>query len=358
MTTQALDQNKAEAFAGKMIGILNDAGIALLLSVGHRTKLFDVMATLPPSTSEEIAKKAKLNERYVREWLGGLVTGKVIEYDPGAKKYTLPPENAASITRAAGTNNIAAYMPALSMIAQVEDGIIESFQKGGGVPYSQYPKFQSFQAELSGMVHDASLVKTILPLVQGLTQKLESGIEVADIACGQGHAINLMARAFPKSKFTGYDFSEEGIQEARKEAAAWGLKNTTFEVKDVARLGVSNRFDFITTFDAIHDQAHPAEVLKCIEKALKRGGIYLMVDEGASSNLEENIEHPIGPFLYAVSVFHCMTVSLAQGGEGLGTVWGTQLAEKMLKEAGLTVREVKRVEGDIENAYFITTKPS
>ena len=191
----------------------------------------------------------------------------------------------------------------------------------------------------------------------GLVEKLSKGIDVADIGCGQGHAINLMARAFPTSRFVGYDFSEEGIASAREEAIAWGITNATFEVKDVAQLGVRNRHDFMTSFDAIHDQAHPGQLLMEIANALKPGGTYLMVDEGASSYLEENLDHPIGVFLYAASVFHCMTVSLAQGGEGLVTVWGVQVAQRMLEEAGLKVEEIKRVEGDIENAYFIATKP-
>jgi 2-polyprenyl-3-methyl-5-hydroxy-6-metoxy-1,4-benzoquinol methylase len=179
---------------------------------------------------------------------------------------------------------------------------------------------------------------------------------VADIGCGSGHAINLMARAFPKARFVGYDLSEEGIAAARKEAATWGLKNATFEIKDVAKLDVRNRFDFITTFDAIHDQARPATVLKGIANALKPGGTYLMVDEGGSSYLEKNLDHPIATTLYAISVLHCMTVSLAESGDGLGTMWGEELAEKMLQQAGLAVQAKKRIEGDIENVYFITTK--
>lgn len=361
MTTQTqapqIDPQKAEQFAGRMLGILNDAALAVMFSLGHKTRLLDTLATLPPSTSRQIADAAKLNERYVREWLAALVSGRIVEYDPARKTYWLPREHAGFLTRAGGPNNFAVYAQALVELATAaENDLVECFAQGGGVPYSKFPRFQKLMAELSAQVNDAALVPSVLPLVPGLVQKLEQGIEVADIACGSGHALNLMARAYPKSHFVGYDFSEEGIAAARQEAAAWGLKNSRFELKDVATLSERGRFDFITTFDAVHDQAHPAKVLKAIANALKPGGTYLMVDEAGSSKLEENLDHPIAASLYTVSVLHCMTVSLAQGGDGLGTMWGEQLARKMLADAGFTVQDVKRIEGDIENAYYIVTK--
>ena len=316
------------------------------------------MGGLPPSTSEQIAAAAKLQERYVREWLGGMVVGRVIEYTPEDKTYRLPPEHAAFLTHVAGTDNLAAFAQFFPLFGLVEDKVVECFHQGSGVPYSAYPTFQKIMGEISAMVHDASLVDAILPLVPGLVEKLEGGIDVADIGCGQGRAINLMARAFPSSRFVGYDFSEEAISTARNEARDWGLNNATFEAKDVANLGVAGVYDFMTSFDAIHDQAHPGQVLSGIGQALKPGGTYLMVDEDASTYLEKNLDHPIGPMLYAFSVFHCMTVSLALDGDGLGTVWGVELAQEMLEKAGLTVQEIKRIEGDIENAYFITTKPA
>jgi 2-polyprenyl-3-methyl-5-hydroxy-6-metoxy-1,4-benzoquinol methylase len=128
------------------------------------------------------------------------------------------------------------------------------------------------------------------------------------------------------------------------------------EVRDVTALALEERFDLITAFDAIHDQAHPAQVLAGIARALRPGGTFLMVDIRASSNLEDNLEHPLATMLYTTSTMHCMTVSLAQGGAGLGTVWGEQLARQMLAEAGFGSVEVKSVEGDIFNSYFVATK--
>jgi len=356
VTTQELDQTKVEAFAGQMVGILNNGMLALMTSVGHRTGLFDTMAEMRPATSEEIAKKTALNERYVREWLGAMVTGRIVEYDPDRGTYRLPPEHAASITRAAGPGNLAVLTQFVSLLGNVEDGIVESFRNGGGVPYEKFPKFQQLMAQMSGQIFDATLLDVTLPLVPGLVKRLESGIDVADTACGSGHAINLMAKAFPNSRFVGYDFSKEGVATGAAEAETLGVKNARFEAKDIATLDGTAQFDLITTFDAIHDQAQPARVLKGIYDSLRPGGTYLCVDIAASSKLHENMEHPLAPGMYSISTFHCMTVSLALGGEGLGNMWGEQKAVEMLGEAGFRDVEVKKVEGDIFNSYYVARK--
>ncbi len=356
MTTQELDAVKTETFAGQMAGIMNGASLALMASIGHQTGLFDTMADLPPSTSSQIAEAAGLNERYVREWLGAMTTGRIIEYDRAKETYSLPPEHAASLTRAAGPANLASWAQYIPLMASVEEGIIESFRNGGGVPYSEYPKFTKLMAEESGQVFDATLIDVTLPLVPGLVDQLKASIDVADVGCGSGHAINLMAQAFPNSRFIGYDFSEEGIAAGRAEAANLGLTNAEFEEKDAATLDGARPFDLITAFDAVHDQSQPTQMLKGIADSLKPEGIFLCVDIAASSDVAENIEHPLGPFLYAISTMHCMTVSLALDGEGLGTVWGEQKARQMLANAGFTDVQVERVEGDIINNYYIARK--
>jgi SAM-dependent methyltransferase len=211
-------------------------------------------------------------------------------------------------------------------------------------------------AEDSATVHDAALVVAILPLVPGLVDRLNEGIDLADVGCGQGHAINLMARAFPASRFTGYDFSEAGIAAARQEADTLELSNARFAVCDVSQLPVDAGFDLVTAFDTIHDQAHPAQVLANIAAVLRPGGTFLMVDIKASSNVEDNLELPWAPFLYTASTLHCMTVSLALDGDGLGTAWGTQTAVRMLGEAGFGNVEVKEIETDPFNSYFVATR--
>ena len=344
------------AFAKRMLRTMNEAAVALMVSVGHRTGLFDVMAAMPAATSGQIASRAGLDERYVREWLAVMATGRIVEHDGAAGTYRLPAEHAAWLTRAAGLNNLATGMQYIGLMAVVEDQIVDCFRRGGGVPYSAFPRFQAVMAEDSGAVHDATLIDVTLPLVPGLVDRLREGIDVADVGCGSGHAVNLMAGAFPRSRFTGYDFSDAGIATARSEADRQGLANARFEKRDAARLGETSRFDFITTFDAVHDQARPDLMLAGIAAALRPGGVYLCVDTSASSKLAENLDHPLGPFLYTVSCMHCMTVSLADGGMGLGTMWGEETARQMLREAGFTSIEAKRLDGDIVNAYIIASK--
>jgi hypothetical protein len=194
----AIDQDKKEAFAGRMVGVLNDASLALMVSVGHRTGLFDKMAELDPSTSEEIASATGLNERYVREWLGALVTGKVVDYDAKAQTYVLPREHAASLTRSAGAGNLASWLRFIPFVARVEDDIVDCFRKGGGVPYSKYIGFTEAMHEASSPMFDAGLMNEVPPMASELTQQLESGIDVLEVGCGTGHALMLMAETFPE----------------------------------------------------------------------------------------------------------------------------------------------------------------
>jgi 2-polyprenyl-3-methyl-5-hydroxy-6-metoxy-1,4-benzoquinol methylase len=211
-------------------------------------------------------------------------------------------------------------------------------------------------AEQSGVVYDTALVGVVLPLVDGLVDRLRSGADVADFGCGSGHAINVMAQAFPASRFTGIDFSEQAIATGIREAAERGLTNAAFESHNLAELDKADAYDVITVFDAIHDQAQPARVLENIYRALRPGGVLLMADIKASSRLEENVGVPMSTYLYTTSLMHCMTVSLALDGAGLGTAWGTQLAVSMLGDAGFGDVSVAEIESDPINNYYIARK--
>ena len=354
-----IDPAKAEAFAGRLLKALNDGALCLMIAVGHRVGLFDAMRRLTPSTSDEIARHTGLNERYVREWLGAMVTGRVVDVDPESNRYLLPPEHAAFLTREAGADNIAVFTQYIGLLGSVEDDIVECFKNGGGVPYAKFPRFHDVMAEDSGQSVLSSLESHIVPLVPGLADQLAKGIKMLDVGCGRGRIMNRLAELYPKSRFTGMDLSGEAVLTAWQEAAKKKLRNVEFIVSDLSQFhekAEQEAFDWITTFDAIHDQAKPLNVLKGIYRALRNDGVYLMQDIKGSSEVYKNLEHPIGTFLYTVSCLHCMTVSLAQGGEGLGAMWGEEKTREYLARAGFQSVEKHELAHDIQNNWYVVKK--
>ena len=355
----SFDSIKAGAFAEGLLATLNQGALCLMISVGHRTGLFDNLRDLAPATSGEIAAKAKLNERYVREWLGAMVTGRIIEVDPATKRFSLPPEHAAFLTRPAGADNLAVFAQYIPLLGSVEDDIVDCFKKGGGVPYSKFPRFHEVMAEDSGQSVLSSLESHIVPLVPDLAQQLSDGIQMLDVGCGRGRIINRLAELYPKSRFTGMDLSSEAIFSAWRDAAEKKLRNVEFIVADLSPFDETaeiEAFDFVTTFDAIHDQAKPLNVLRGIHRTLRDSGVYLMQEIKGSSEVHRNLDHPLGTLLYTVSCMHCMTVSLAQNGEGLGAMWGEEKTREYLEKAGFHSVEKHELAHDIQSNWYVVRK--
>jgi 2-polyprenyl-3-methyl-5-hydroxy-6-metoxy-1,4-benzoquinol methylase len=352
-----MDKQRRAEFLSRMTGIMNGGALSLMCSIGHKTGLFDTMSTMEPATSHEIAEAAGLNERYVREWLAAVSAGGVVDYDADAGTFHLPPEHAGLLTRASGPLNLTTYCQYVALLGQVEDEVVTAFKEGGGVPYDRYPAFQTLVAESSGQRLDKALISQVVPLLPGGYDRLAAGIDVADVGCGSGRALNLLAAEFPQSRFTGFDIAEHALERGRAMAAERGSTNITFEAADAARIAHNEEFDLITTFDAIHDQAKPDTVLKAIFNALRPGGTYLCVEPKASSHLHENLDLPMAPMMYTISTMHCMTVSLAYDGDGLGTAWGEQLAIEKLTDAGFVDIQVTGIADDRANNYFIAAKP-
>ena len=337
---------------------LNSGALMMMLSIGHRTGLFDTMSEMEWTDSAGLAKRTDLNERYVREWLGAMTTGGVVETD-SSDRYKFPKEHAQFLTRNTELDNLAVMAQYISVLGSVEDDIVECFHNGGGVPYEKYDRFHEVMAEDSGMTVVDALEDHILPLIPGLTEKRQHGISVLDVGCGRGRAMLKMAGLFPNSTFKGLDLSEEAISWARVEAKKQDLKNVEFEIRDASdfdQTAEPEAYDFVTTFDAIHDQANPLAVLKGINQTLKPGGIYLMQDIYSTGHVHENMDHPLGPALYTVSCMHCMSVSLAQDGEGLGAMWGREKAQELLKKAGFEDIEIHQLDHDIQNDYYVMKK--
>jgi SAM-dependent methyltransferase len=282
-----------------------------------------------------------------------MTTGGVTKYDPATKSYRLPPEHAALLTRSAAPINFGSSAQWIGVLGGVESRVVEAFSHGKGVGYDAYERFHEVMAEESNRGTVGGIDQHIVPLVEGLEKRLEQGIDVADIGCGRGLAIIHLAKRFPRSRFAGIDLSADAIRFARAEAERRTLKNVQFEQRDLTKLDNGCQFDWITAFDAIHDQARPDLVLSHIHRALRSDGVFLMQDIRASSQVEKNLDHPMAPFIYTISCMHCMSVSLAQGGVGLGAAWGEELARKMLADAGFGKVEVHQLPHDILNSYFV-----
>ena len=356
MATTSFDGARAEAFAERMLDMLNGGALMVMTSVGHRTGLFDTLAALDGATSHELAGAAGLDERYVREWLGAMTSGRIVELDPESGRYALPAEHAAWLTRAASPDNLAVTAQWIPTLSTVEDDIVECFQRGGGVPYERFHRFHDVMAEESAQTVLSVLFTHILPLVPGMTESLEAGVSVLDLGCGRGRALVMLAERFPASTFVGYDLSGDAVAFGREQAVVLGLDNVTFEQRDLSTFDVDAdpaAFDYVVTFDAVHDQAKPLAMLKGIRRALRDDGTYLMQDIQGSSHHHENLDHPGGPLMYMISTMHCMTVSLAQGGDGLGAMWGEENARELLAEAGFSSVDVHLLDHDPFNAYFV-----
>jgi SAM-dependent methyltransferase len=345
---------EVQAFLGDLVSIYAGSMLTYMIDIGHRTGLFTA-AMQGPATSAELADRAGLDERYVREWLGAMVTGHIFDYAPDEQAYTLPPAHAAVLTD--GPMSLAPMAGLQTHLGKHVHQVAHAFREGGGVPYAEYrPEFTDLMDAIGRNIYDGLLIDGYLPLVPGLRDSLERGARVADVACGTGHVLVLLARVFPQSSFVGYDLDDGAIARARAEAAGAGLTNVTFEVADAARLKVSEPFDVVFVFDAIHDQVDPAGVLARIHDALKPGGRFVMKEPHAADRLEDNMANPLAPVLYSVSTLHCMTVSLAHGGAGIGTMFGEQLARRMLDEAGFTDVHVHTAPGDPGDAIYVSSR--
>ena len=353
-------QNRSmDEFADQLLDMLNQGALSLMVSIGHRTGLFDALAELPPATQETLADHTGLDRRYLSEWLAAMVTGGILHYEAASRRYHLPEAHAALLTRAASPDNIAVYAQYIGILAQVEGRVIDCFRNGGGVGYEHFPRFHEVMAEDSGQTVLAALDGHILPLIQARLPDLERGIRVLDVGCGRGHALLHLAARFPNSTFVGYELSGEALAHARRQAMKRGLDNLVFEHRDLTGFCESaetEAFDLVTAFDAIHDQVTPQSVLDGIHRTLKRGGTFLMQDIRASSHLENNLDHPIAPLLYTLSTLHCMTVSLAAKGAGLGTMWGEEKALEMLNRAGFDEVVVHRLDHDFQNNFYVMHK--
>lgn len=356
--------SKAEMFSKKMGDILNYGALNLAMGIGYEAGLFEALSRVDgPASCAAIAEEAEVSERYLREWLGVMVCGGIVDTrtdEQGQELFELPEEHVPFLCQSGGNSNFGVYTQEIPLLTDcARQGVLDGMKSGEGIPYENYPKFYSFMEELADAKHRDVLVQTFLPSIMDgeIVRRLQEGISVCDIGCAEGVALEVMAQAFPKSQFTGTDISKESLENARKRVANLGLRNITFRIEDAAGDNVeTEQFDYITAFDSIHDQTRPFEALRNIHRMLKPDGVFSMIDIKASSSISGNMEHPMGAFLYTVSLMHCMPVGLVDGGTGLGMMWGREKAVSMCREAGFNKIEVNDIPEDGFNSHYLCFK--
>lgn len=348
-----IDEAAVEEFAGRLFGLFTGGALTYLIEIGRRTGLFDAAAG-QPMTCAQLANRAGLTERYVREWLAAMATGGIFEYDAATGRYWLPREHAICLSR--GAADLAPVGALVTELGRHVAAVTDAFRSGGGVPWDAYkPEIHDLMDILWGPLYEETLIDTILPLAPGILDRLQAGARVADVACGTGAVVVLLAEAFPQSTFVGYDLDSDGLDRGRARAAEGGLDNVTFEQCDATQIHPAEPFDIVIAFNAVHDQVDPAGMLRRVRESLTPDGLFLMNEPRMPAALEDNLDNPMAPFTYAVSTLHCMTVSLAHGGAGLGTGWGEETALQLLAEAGFGSVTVETTPGDPGNALFTTS---
>jgi SAM-dependent methyltransferase len=318
--TGTINSARQEEFAEKVIGQLSGTMTTLLGVIGDRLGLFRNLAEQGPATSAELASRTKLNERYLREWLGGMATAGYLNYDGATARFSLPAEHAAVLAQENGPFFVGGMYQMLPAFTGVFDQILSAFRSGGGVSQSQYDEaIWDGLERFSSTWFENLLLQQWIPAMPDVKAHLERGCEVADVGCGRGRAIIKLAQAFPRSRYVGYDNFGPTIARATANSREAGVSDQVrFEQRDVSK-GLPAQFDVITTFDVVHDAVDPLQLLESIRRALRPAGAYICLDINCSDKLEENM-NSLGAMFHGVSVFYCMTTSLANHGAGLGTL--------------------------------------
>ena len=348
---QQVDESKVEAFVGKVLGDVSGTTVALMAGIGDRLGLFKDLAANGPATSEELARRTGINERYAREWLGGMSAAGYVSYAPDTGRFWLPPEHVPVLAQELGPVFFGGTLAMLLGTVQIIDPLIEAFKNGGGVPQDAYPTSTYDDMDrFTASWHENHLLQEWIPAVDEVVAALEGGGSLADVGCGRGRAVTKIAGAFPKATVVGFDIFGPNIAAAKGYARDAGVENASFEERDVSK-GLPGTYDVITTFDVIHDAADPRGLLRVIREALNPGGTYLCLDINCSDKLEENVG-PLGALFHGFSVLYCMTTSLAQGGEGLGTLGlHPHKLDELSKEAGFSSCRKLPLENPFNNLY-------
>ncbi len=350
-----MDRAAVRAFIERFMGMVTGAGTLGIVGVADRTGLFAQMAGQGPMTLETIVEKTGLQERYVREIVSALAAAEILLYDAYGQTFELPDEHAACLADETSPYFICGWTQIVPSILGVIPRVADAAREGGGVPYADFGREMAEGiARSNGPGTRILLTRKWLPSMPQVVEALEKGIRVADVGCGSGTAAITLAKGYPKCTVIGYDLDGPSIEAARAQAEAAGVAGVRFEKVAAESIPTDSPFDFVMSFDTIHDMVNPRAALRRIREALTSDGTYLMVEPASGNSLEENL-HPGGALQYAISTLHCLTISLAHGGEGIGTAFAPSHAEELCRESGFT--RFRRL--DIENPFnaFYEVRP-
>ena len=351
---QQTDIEKVVKFAQEVFGHLAGALVSGMIYLGERMGLYQALNDAGPLTSEELARKTGLNERWVREWLYQQASAKIIDYK-GESRFQLSPEGALVLADENSPFFLAGGFCALPQQMALLNELPRSFKSGLGLSYDQFGSEVNVGVErLLAPWFRTQLVPSALPKLDGVVAKLQAGAKVADVGCGAGIAIIEMAKAYPQSQFHGYDIAKLPLHRAAENARKAGVENVHWHDAGVDPLPVDASCDFITTFDCLHDMTRPDLVMRAIRKAIKSNGTWLIADVHGMPTFEENLrQNPLAPLMYGFSVICCMSSALSEpGGLGLGSLgFPEPVARRMTAEAGFTRFATKDFENPI-NAYY------
>jgi SAM-dependent methyltransferase len=333
----AVDMAKLEKFIGGAVGDLAATAHAALVVVGDQLGLYRAMANAGPLTPAALAKKTDTNERYVREWLHANAAGGFVTYDPKSGAFTLPPEQSFALGTEGGPASIAGAFAVIQSLWMNIPKMVENFKTGEGLEWGkQHPCLFQGTERFFKAGYVANLMTNWIPALDGVQPKLEKGANVADVGCGLGASTILMAQAFPRSKFTGFDYHAGSIEMARQRAKDAGVADRVkFEVaKSTDYPGTG--YDLVACFDCLHDMEDPAGAARHVKSTLAADGTWLIVEPFANDRPENN-HNPVGRLYYSASTMLCVPHSLAHRGPALGAQAGeVRLRSVVVEEGGFT----------------------
>jgi len=347
-----MEQAEVKRFMNKVVKDTSGLAVTVMAALGDRLGLFKDFAANGPAVSSEFAKRTGIHERYAKEWLAGMTSAGYLEYDPVSQLFSLPPAHEPVLAQEGGPFFFGGTHQMLLGMLKTLELLEKAFQTGKGIPKAAYDEntWEGMERD-STPIYEAKLLKEWIPAMPDVQAMLESGVKVADVGCGGGRVLIMLAQEFPKSRYVGIDIFEPVIKRARSNAEAAGVSHLVRYKALDPLFGMPDQYDLVTTFDVIHEAVNPLGLLQAIRKSLKPGGQYVCMDVNCKEALKKNVG-PLAALRYGFSLLFCMSISLAEGGEALGTMGLHEAKMKQLcREAGFSDVTLIQLENSNHNLY-------